>query len=208
MIGEISMIKKVASVLLVVILLLTCSVSADAYQLLGKELIGGVGNSGNNTRYYWLSNDAIAYTSTINAAMYAWNHTATTPGVTTKIWFQPVASKTYSVMDIYTSTDMNGAYGQTWFFGTNYDDTSKVNPRNSNWRWCKISLYVNYFTSNNLTSSTGHTLQSTVAHEMGHVFGLDENNTMPNTVMAQARARSTSVIGPSRDDCNGVNALY
>lgn len=202
------MIKKVTSILLAVILLLTCSVSASAYKLLGKELVGGVGSSGNSTRYYWLSNDAIAYTSTINAAMYSWNHTATTPGVTTEIWFQPVASKTYSVMDIYTSTDTDNIYGATWFFGTNYDDSSNVNPRTSNWRWCKIVLYTNYFTGSNLTSSTGHTLQSTVAHEMGHVFGLDENNTMPNTVMAQAKTRNTSVIGPTKDDCNGVNALY
>lgn len=202
------MIKKVASILLVAILLLTYSVSAGAYSLFGKELVGGVGNSGNNTRYYWLSDDAIPYTSTINAAIYAWNHTATTPGVTTEIWFQPVASKTYSVMDIYTSTDLNNSYGETWFFGTNYDNSSYVNPRTSNWRWCKIVLYVKNFTGSNLIASTSHTLQSTVAHEMSHVFGLNENNSMPNTVMAQAKTRNTNIIGPTKDDCNGVNALY
>lgn len=109
------MFKKIISFTLAITLLCACALSANAYVLIGKKLSGGVGNSGNNTRYYWLSNGSQKYTSTINAAMYSWNHTASTPGVTTKIWFQPVSSKTNSVMDIYIASNSEGAFGKTVF---------------------------------------------------------------------------------------------
>ena len=202
------MIKKLMNIILAVVLISVCAVSANAYVIIGKRLVGGVGNSGNNTRYYWLSNGAQNYTSTINAAMYSWNHTASTPGVTTKIWFQPVASKTNSVMDIYIYNNTEGALGETFFYGTAHDNTSKINPIYVNWTWRKIYLYTNNFSATTLRSSSGHTLESTTAHEMGHVFGLNENNSKPSTIMAQATTRKTSVQGPAKDDCNGINAMY
>lgn len=58
------------NIILAVVLISVCAVSANAYVIIDKRLVGGVGNSGNNTRYYWLSNGAQNYTSTINAAMY------------------------------------------------------------------------------------------------------------------------------------------
>lgn len=202
------MFKKILSLTLAITLLCACAFSANAYVLIGKKLSGGVGNSGNNTRYYWLSNGAQKYTSTINAAMYSWNHTASTPGVTTKIWFQPVASKTNSVMDIYIYKNTESVLGETFFYGTAHDNNSEIDPSKNNWIWCKVYLYTNNFSGDNLTTSTGHTLRSTAAHEMGHVFGLDENNSKPRTIMAQAKVRKTSVQGPAKDDCNGINAMY
>lgn len=201
--------NKAIKVLVLLLAILSCfNMHVSAYCLFGNKLVGGVGNSGKNTRYYWLSDSAQTYTSTINAAMYSWNHTATSPGVTTPIWFEPVGSKTYSVMDIYTSSVKIGAYGSTSFYSTSYDNTSSIEPEESNWRWCQIYLYTEYFSGTNLISSSGHTLQSTVAHEMGHVFGLDENNSNENTIMAQAKNRSESVVGPAKDDCRGINAIY
>lgn len=185
-------------------------VHVSAYNLYGNGnvLVGGVGNSGNNTRHYWLNTYATNnYTTPINQAMYSWNHTSSTPGVTTPIWFTPVEAKKYSVMDIYAYSSSNDqANGVTYFFLYYYDETPAI-PSQNNWRWCKIALYGGNF-GNNLTTPTGITFRSTTAHEMGHVFGLNENNGNHQSIMCQAFYRNPSVLGPIADDCNGINALY
>lgn len=188
-------------------MILSLSICAFAYNTLGYRLSGGVGNSGNNTRYYWLDSSATPYTSIINSAMYSWNHTASNPGVRTPIWFQPVASKTNSVMDIYVSSASNSsANGYTTFFAQAHSSTT-ANPRSQNWVWCKVSVYAGNFSGSNHTGARNITMQSTFAHEMGHVFGLDHTTTS-STVMCPAATRNSSVLGPRTDDCNGINALY
>lgn len=200
--------KKVLAIICTISLLTFLFIPANAYIVFECELSGGVGNSGKNTRYYWLDSSATPYTSSINAAMYSWNHTAKTPGVTTPIWFQPVASKSYSVMDIYNEKILNTTvHGSTSYFATSYDYNSKTNPNLTDWIWCKVVFDASKFTGNNLTANSGHTLQSTVAHEMGHVFGLADND-LRNAIMTPIYYRGTGVQGPSADDCYGVNWIY
>ena len=63
-----------------------------------------------------------------------------------------------------------------------------------------INMNNTYITSYNLVA------QSTSAHELGHVFGLD--HVFDTTcLMCQGRNRF-SVISPTNDEMNGVNFLY
>ena len=112
------------------------------------------------------------------------------------------------VMDIYSySTSNSLANGSTTFFGTYYDNTSYIDPRESDWRWCQIKLYGGNF-DDDLLSSSNITFRSTVAHEMGHVFGLDENNSDSTSIMCQAYRRNRTVLGPNANDCIGINEIY
>ncbi len=83
-------VKHVLTTLLVTIIIFSALfVPASAYSLLGGKMIGGVGQSGNNTRYYWVNPNTFNSTWTQRAinAMYDWCHTGTGCGVYTSVWF-------------------------------------------------------------------------------------------------------------------------
>lgn len=47
--------------------------------------------------------------------------------------------------------------------------------------------------------------QKTMTHELGHALGLDENNSVPNSIMCQGKRSQTYII---QDDKNGYDAAY
>ena len=58
-----------------------------------KKILSGVGNYGNNKRYYWInSNFSSNYSSRIRNAFSYWINTSSDPGVTTSISFTIVFS--------------------------------------------------------------------------------------------------------------------
>ena len=180
------------------------SVPGFAYNTFsGHVLRGGVGNSGNNTRYYYLDSSASGYSMIIDAAVNTWNNTKDNPGVTTPIWFKKTTTKSSSVMDYYAKNSSDtSVLGETLLYSGSGSNSVKINPNQSNWTWGKVLIY-----KNSISGMTTTKKQGVVAHEMGHVMGLAHNNTDPKTIMCQTKY-GRSVYRPAKDDCHGINYLY
>ena len=88
-----------------------------------------------------------------------------------------------SAMDIFSYSDStDGNNGYTYFFTANGNQVYPWLPF-SDYRYSSINLN-NYNISTNPNSP--NYVQSVVSHEMGHVFGLDENNNNTSSIMCQA----------------------
>lgn len=196
--------KKLARkiIMIAVVILFTTStiMNAHAYVLQEKRLNGGVGNYYNGTyRYYWYNtNDP--QKNNILASIYKWNHTGSI--LVTKINFSSTTYKPSSVADFYHTNEPNvGANGYTLYYVGN--STNPINIGSSNWDWARIYINDPYY--NQL--ATNELKQGVICHEFGHVMGLDENNSDPNTIMCQAGSGRVAT-SPQLDDLRGINAMY
>lgn len=146
----------------------------------GHVLNGGVGNWGNNKRYYYISSSASGQTSYIESAMYHWIYTSEDPGVSTPISFRRTYDQNSSVMDIYLGNfydESTGYIAETEF----YIYSNRVNQYYENWGWTNIKInnpVYGYYLTN-------FQKEGTISHEMGHVMGLDHNNSDQFSIMCQ-----------------------
>jgi hypothetical protein len=171
------------------------------YTFSGHTLNGGVGNWGYSTRYYYVSSSASNYSSSISTAMSDWVNSTTRTGISTSLSYRITTTQSSSVMD--------------WYAGNYYDVTQGIvastefwvnqrtlNPNMENWGWNKELLNLPSF-----TPLTSYEQKGTIAHEMGHAFGLDHNQGDIYSIMCQLKyGRAVSMAGT--DDLNGINSLY
>lgn len=137
----------------------------------------------------------------INNAAYSWVYTG--------YGFNPLyMNRTYafysSNIDIYGSTQIIESFNRvdvTYWRGTSASPT-QTNPLSSNWSYCEMTLYVSMHDPNN-----NNKLQRSIAHGMGHAFGLDDNVNNPNSVMCDFY-HECLVYKPGIMDHNGLNAIY
>ncbi len=172
--------------------------AANHYDTFGGKLTGGVGNWGKSTQYYWIDSSASGESSRINSSMSAWVHTGKI--VSTPISFRNTSNKPSSVIDIYKGNyypRSSGILGETKF----YRSGSQIDP-SSNYSWAKIQLNSSSFDSLNTYHKSG-----TIAHEMGHAFGLAHNNYEGDSIMCQFGAGRT-VNTPDSGSLYGINSLY
>jgi Matrixin len=176
--------------------------SASAYNTFNNHVLnGGVGNYGNNKRYYYITSSASSYESLIDQAMNEWIYTTERVGITTPISYRKTTTMSQSVMDIYAGSyypSYMGVLGETEFW--KYD--TKLDPYQENWGWNKIKLNNPNFNNLNSTDRKG-----TIAHEMGHAFGLAHNNSNPYAIMCQL-GYGRKVSNSQADDLHGINYLY
>lgn len=187
-------------------------------------MIGGVGQSGNHPRNYWV--DASSGPMGLNAtwrqravnAVYDWNHTGSAGcGVYTSVWFQQTTHQHISVLDFHRDDDLgNGFYGFTDLYLTS-GEQSPMNINNpSNWVWGKCRINVYY--CNNGRSIDGNNEDRSLPtpakkraifeHEMGHVMGLDDLlEEYSNKLMAKFQFHCTATK-PTTCECSGINHLY
>ena len=154
-----------------------CSPTVYAYNTYGgSKMIGGVGSSGNYTRYYWCDATTLSTTwqNRVVSAMTAWCNTGSQGcGVYTSVWFNRTYVKSGSVIDIYSANLSSGYYGYTEFYKGSGPSSIRIYPSSSNpqnWVWAKIKIDTtdaDYDMSNTTRKKT------LIEHEIGHAFGLD-----------------------------------
>ncbi len=197
-------VKTLLALVGVLVMLFVSLIPAFSYNTFNNhKLNGGVGNSGKNTRYYYLDSSASGHAMIIDAAVSSWNNTKKNPGVTTPIWFKKTTTKSSSIMDCYVKNSSDTTIlGSTTFYSGSGSSSKQIDPYSSNWTWAKVIMYKNSQSGMSTTKKQG-----VFAHEMGHVMGLAHNNTNPKTIMCQT-AYGRTAYRPAIDDCNGINHLY
>lgn len=194
-------------VYLALLLVITCALylpsAAGAYVTFnGHVLKGGVGSWGVADRYYYVFEGAQGYTSAIPNAVTDWSNTGTRIGVTTPVTWLKTTSQSASVMFIHAANYFgsgSGIIAETDFWTSG---GAEVDEYSSNWHHGRIRLNTPVF-----ESLSTYKREGSVAHEMGHVMGLDENNSKPGSVMCQLGSGRT-VNNAQKDDANGINHLY
>jgi len=164
-------------------------------------------SNGVHNRYTWYDSTTIDTNlhNNISFARNDWNNTPT------HVWFIETADKPSSVMDIYHSNTYfpsnSGTLAQTVFYSGNY----QVNPSNQNYGWARIyindPLFDNYLSTYHW-SGIGYVNQKkgVLAHEMGHVFGLDHVGNIQ--ALMYTSGDQCQVDAATQDEINGVNYLY
>ncbi len=165
---------------------------ADAYQTYNDHvLVYGV-----TGQEYWLDTTAASNNSTaIHDGVALWNATAT------PVSYSETATKSESRMDFYNDGDINSpncAY--TWW----YVDTTRVVAANQNWWWSPI--YTTPVLKNTEACGVEGHRKAIVAHEQGHVMGLD--HAVNSDRLMYSGISGTTINAPQPDDINGINYLY
>ena len=210
--------RLLAGIMTVALFCFSLSIVAGAYSTwTPAKMIGGVGQSGNHTRYYWIDPDS-SFSSTwqqriINAA-YDWNHTGSQGcGVYTSVWIQKTTNKHSSVIDISKVSLPFSFYGGTTHYTEAGNPNSSIDldipSQRQNWVWTDIIINVklcNEGNSNGQGVLTAPQKRAVVEHEMGHAFGLRDYSGVYKIM--HPFGNSCLATQPSADDCYGVNSLY
>lgn len=163
-------------------------------------LEGGVGKYGYGTRYYWISSKFSGYLyNCAKDAMLDWSKNSK------MIDCKYASKKSESVLNMYCINDGEDS-GINAYTIHKRGVLSFVNPDEKNWKYGQIYYNLdNGLSTSNLKDRKK--IISVFAHEIGHCFGLNENNTNSKSIMCQAGygRRVTSV---QSCDFAGVHRLY
>ena len=107
-------------------------------------------------------------------------------------WSRVLSSSGATVQCSFYRNANDNAIAKTTFF---YNSISTY-PTSSDWNMCKIQLNLAYDVQTD-----------TITHEFGHVFGLDENNDTPSSIMCQKGYGRTATY-PSDTDIIMLNGSY
>jgi len=153
--------------------------------------------------YYYVDSSASNYASIIAKSANNWVYTGYGYN---RLWPNTRAYNiSNAAMDIYGYSSVDGSNGYTIFFARTNGTTGniyQVNQNSTNWLFSEIYLN-NYY----LASETDTNKQATITHEMGHVFGLNENNSNPYSIMCQA-ASGRAVYLVQQVDNNAFNRKH
>lgn len=196
--------KKFLKIVIILLLLLCTftitskSEAATATPTYPYDLIWNI-----ESYYYYLDSSATKYATQIaNAANnwvytgYGWNNLYPNTK-TTKI--------IDSACDFFGYSEVDNTNAYTTFFkrSNGHSGTvSSANPYSSNWLFNEI--YLNYFYMDEYSSTTK---QGVIAHEFGHAFGLDHNDTNSNSIMC-SMSHGRAVYKVQQVDQNAFNAKH
>lgn len=142
---------------------------------------------------YYVDSSANSYVSLINTGIKRWTRSGYSPsGVITMI---PVSSTSATDVDIYVEPNSffssPSILGKTFYFTSSGVQFPEYPPYPADeYYYTEIHLH-----EENLEEEGDIEWIGTTAHELGHVFGLSENNTERDHIMCQTSAnRETSYV--------------
>lgn len=176
-----------------------------------KKILSGVGNYGNNKRYYWInSNFSSNYSSRIRNAFSYWINTSSDPGVTTSISFRESSNKSDATIELHTTTLGGDTTGKTdcYSYSTLVDDQSI-----QDWTWNIIYIDTDKTKDYGQRKKTG-----LVGHEIGHAMGLSHQPNKQNSsimynyddryILSDNGNTAIERNKPAKVDCNNINHIY
>lgn len=166
-----------------------------------RIMTGGVGNYGNNRRYYWIdTNFTSTYTNPIQTAVSEWVNTT---AVTTSISIRQTTTRSSAYFEIVRNDNLGpGVLGRTDFFV--YSTPILINPDGtlqSNYGWTLINLNTNTIGTNSTQ------IKTTTSHELGHGMGLSHQNCKVTSIMCQTSHGRTAERADTKD-LQTINHLY
>ena len=199
-------IRKLSFLLVVIVCFctITNTVSANANKIGEYTLVGGVGSWGDYDRTFFITSSATQYASVIQSAMDSWIYTTARLGVSTSISWVRTYNQSYGYMDFYYGEYYPSNIAAATTF---WEYSTQLNPRIQNWGWGKIQLNASSNTTGGFNNLSAFKKQGTVAHEIGHVFGLDETNDDTLSIMCQL-GYGRAVNQPQVGDLIPIQEMY
>ncbi|MDD6571158.1 MAG: matrixin family metalloprotease [Thermoflexaceae bacterium] len=201
--------KSIVLAVLMIFLLFVITVPIYAAKGLYK-LNGGVGDYGNNRRYYYIDSTCNSnVTAKIEEAWDDWTYTSITTPISTRL----TTIKSQSVFDFYV--DYSGAYSTLEGWTEYYVNPERqISPsiavgvgvsNAENWDWTNIKLQSNNFF--NMEERSFDVQKAVIAHEIGHAMGLVHSSDSSISIMR----RETELFYDdkcSSNDLRDINSLY
>lgn len=129
-------------------------------------------------------------------------------GMSNPIYIKFVSSNYGSSMDFYSKpkTFWSSSIRNSVLAETRHFDSSEkqVTVGSKDWYYAKIYINDDNFKNDAFTNEQA---QGTIIHEMGHAFGLDENNSNKYSIMCQLGA-GRAVQRVQSVDNNAINRKY
>ena len=172
------------------------------FHTLGDRIMtGGVGNYGNNRRYYWIDgNFPLSYNTPIQTAFSEWVNTT---AVTTSISIRQTTNRSSAYFEVVRNDSLGPEIlGRTDFFVYNTQILINSNGTlQSNYGWTLINLNTNTLGTNSTQ------IKSTTSHELGHGMGLSHQNCRVTSIMCQTSQGRTAERADTID-LRTMNHLY
>ena len=154
----------------------TLAMSAVAYATI--PVIGGYLSRGVDNMCYYVDSSASSYTSYINTGITRWTNGGHSPS--NFINMTAVSSNYATDVDYYAKDMMDmfavGALAETMYFTSSGGSSAGANP----YYYAEITINID-----NIADCTSYEKIGTMAHELGHALGLNENNSNPSRIMCQ-----------------------
>ena len=177
-----------------------CTLAMSTVALAAVPVIGGYLSRGVDSMCYYVDSTASSYTSYINTGINRWTNSGYSPSDFINM---TAVSLNYATDVDYYAQGMDdfiivSCLAETTYFSSTGSETSGVRP-----------YYYSEIRINNDTigSCTSYEKIGTMAHELGHAPGLDENNTNTSSIMCQLGSGRT-VNTVSAEDYATVVSIY